>query len=72
VRITQVTVSYFHYDGASPDVIAETDGSGHAIASYAHDATGTVVDSYRCDPWGRVLQASETVPNCVASRFLDT
>ena len=32
--------TYFHYDGASPNVIAETDGQGGTIASYAYDAAG--------------------------------
>ena len=33
---------YFHYDGASANVIAETDGAGATIASYAYDAQGRI------------------------------
>ncbi|MDA8218386.1 MAG: hypothetical protein M0Z94_12295, partial [Dehalococcoidales bacterium] len=33
---------YFHYDGASANVIAETDGAGATIASYAYDAAGRI------------------------------
>ena len=32
--------TFFHYDGASPNVIAETDGAGGTIATYAYDAAG--------------------------------
>jgi len=32
--------TFFHYDGASPNVIAETDGEGGTIATYAYDAAG--------------------------------
>ncbi len=42
-RITTTDASgttCFHYDGASPDVIAETDGAGNTIANYARDAAG--------------------------------
>ena len=37
------TTTYFHYDGASPNVIAETDGAGGTIATYARDASGRLV-----------------------------
>jgi RHS repeat-associated protein len=43
VSATDATgTTYFHYDGASPDVIAETDGSGHTIASYAYETSGRI------------------------------
>ncbi|MBE0417700.1 MAG: hypothetical protein IBX63_08035, partial [Coriobacteriia bacterium] len=34
------TATYFHYDGASPNAIAETDGAGEVIATYAYDDRG--------------------------------
>jgi RHS repeat-associated protein len=33
-------ITYFHYDGASPNVIAETNGDGGTIATYTYDAAG--------------------------------
>ena len=34
--------TYFHYDGASANVIAETDGAGTTVASYSYDAAGNL------------------------------
>jgi RHS repeat-associated protein len=39
--------TYFHYDGGSPDVIAETDGAGHTLAAYAYGAAGQLVSMRR-------------------------
>jgi RHS repeat-associated protein len=34
---------FFHYDGASPDVIAETDEQGDLVASWLRDSSGRLV-----------------------------
>ncbi|MHB1340989.1 MAG: RHS repeat-associated core domain-containing protein [Coriobacteriia bacterium] len=76
---------FFHYDGASSRVIAETDETGVTIATYAYayddrgqlhamsrggatyfyhlDARGDVVNTYRYDPWGKLIGSEETVEN---------
>jgi len=48
--MTRGGATYYYHANAHGDVVALT------------DASGEVLDSYRYDPWGKVLQARETVP----------
>ena len=49
--MSRAGATYYYHTNAHGDVVAVT------------NAAGEVANTYRYDPWGRVLEANETVPN---------
>jgi RHS repeat-associated protein len=72
------TTTYFHYDGAGANVIAETDGAGHTLATYAW-AGGSPISMtrggrtfyYHVNAHGDVLALTDSDGNVVASYSYD-
>jgi RHS repeat-associated protein len=71
--------TYYHYQGASPDVIAETDGSGDTVASYSYGAGNRLLSMtrggqtyyYHTNARGDVIALTDASGNIVDSYAYD-
>jgi RHS repeat-associated protein len=71
--------TFFHYDGAGPDVIAETDAEGTLLASYAYEASGRLHSMtragetyyYATNAHGDVMALTNCAGNVVATYRYD-